>query len=112
MHRHTSTIYDKSLVQASRPEAEKEECDSCNVHIHYFGHLGSSKGIQLLPEKLEAIKDMPIPKIPKEVRQYLGLCGYNRKIIPTQTYYDSFLTLPRRILHSSGQSSVTMLFKH
>ena len=39
-------------------------------------------GIEPLPEKLEAVENMPPPKTPKEVRQFLGLVGYYRKFVP------------------------------
>ena len=51
-------------------------------HIQYLGHLVSEHGFEPLPEKLEAIRIMPHPKSPKEVKQFLGLIGYYRKFIP------------------------------
>ena len=44
--------------------------------------LISSSGIQLLPEKLRSIENMPAPRSPKEVKQFLGLAGYYHKFIP------------------------------
>ena len=35
-----------------------------------------------MPEKLACIQEMPPPKTPKEVKQFLGLIGYYRKFIP------------------------------
>ena len=35
-----------------------------------------------MPEKLECIKEMPPPKTPKEVKQFLGLIGYYQKFVP------------------------------
>ena len=40
------------------------------------------KGITPMPEKLACIKEMPLPKTPKEVKQFLGLIGYYRKFVP------------------------------
>ena len=51
-------------------------------HLQYLGHLVSEEGFEPLPEKLEAIRNMPRPKTPKEVKQFLGLIGYYRKFIP------------------------------
>ena len=51
-------------------------------HIQYLGHLVSEQGFEPLPEKLEAIRTMPHPKSPKEVKQFLGLIGYYRKFVP------------------------------
>ena len=38
--------------------------------------------IQLLPQKLNSIHNMPKPKSPKEIKQFLGLMGYYRKFVP------------------------------
>ena len=47
-----------------------------------MGHLISDKGIQPLPEKLDTIRNMPRPRTPKEIKQFLGLTGYYQKFIP------------------------------
>ena len=52
------------------------------MHIEYLGHLISEKGIELMPDKLSAIREMPAPRNPKEIKQFLGLVGYYRKFIP------------------------------
>ena len=59
-----------------------EKCCFFKKHIQYLGHLISADGIQTLPEKLESIAKMPAPKNPKEVKQFLGLVGYYRKLVP------------------------------
>ena len=35
-----------------------------------------------MPEKLVCIKEMPLPKTPKEVKLFLGCVGYYRKFVP------------------------------
>ena len=57
------------------------KCNYFKTHVQYLGHLVSGKGIRPLPEKLDSIKKMPAPTIPKEVKQFLGLVGYYRKFI-------------------------------
>ena len=52
------------------------------LHIEYLGHLISDSGIEPMPDKLSAIKDMPAPRSLKEIQQFLGLVGYYRKFIP------------------------------
>ena len=47
-----------------------------------MGHLISVDRIQLLPEKLDSIDNMPKPRSPKEIKQFLGLMGYYRKFVP------------------------------
>ena len=50
--------------------------DFFKSEIHYLGHLISDKGIQPLPEKLDTIRNMPLPQTPKKIKQFLGLTGY------------------------------------
>ena len=47
-----------------------------------MGHLISDKGIQPLPEKLDTIQNMPHPRTPNEIKQFLGLTGYYQKFVP------------------------------
>ena len=51
-------------------------------HINYLGHLISGNGICPLPEKLQSIADLTMPKTPKGVRQMLGVTGFYCKFIP------------------------------
>ena len=61
---------------------KREKCDFFKKHIQYLGHLIAEDGFTPLPEKLESIQNMPKPKTPKEVKQFLGLIGYYRKFVP------------------------------
>ena len=62
------------------PEAgmklKRSKCSFMKMHIEYLGHLISEKGIEPMPDKLSAIKEMPAPRNPKEIKQFLGLVGY------------------------------------
>ena len=61
---------------------KESKCDFFKQEIHYLGHLIAVDGIQPLPEKLDSICDMPKPRSPKEINQFLGLTGYYRKFVP------------------------------
>ena len=54
---------------------KREKCDFFKRHIQYLGHLIAEEGFTPLREKLESIQNMPRPKTPKEVKQFLGLIG-------------------------------------
>ena len=58
------------------------KCNFLKKHIQYLGHIVSGKGITPMPEKLVCIQEMPPPKTPKEVKQFLGLIGYYHKFVP------------------------------
>ena len=73
------------VFQRLREADLKLKASKCNFfkkHIQYLGHLVSGEGIEPLPEKLEAVRKMPPPTTPKEVKQFLGLVGYYRKFVP------------------------------
>ena len=89
--------------------------------IQYLGHILSTKGIQPLPSKSQAIQNMHPPKTPKQVHAFLGLVGYYKKFIKnfakiakpltllthqqvkfdwTLTCHDAFLTLKKSIIQA------------
>ena len=51
-------------------------------HLHYLGHRISANGVEPLPEKLEAIKNLAPSKNIDEACHILGLLGYYRSFIP------------------------------
>ena len=61
---------------------KESKCDFFKREMHYLGHLISIDGIHPLPEKLDSICDMPKPRSPKEIKQFLGLTSYYRKFVP------------------------------
>ena len=71
-----------SRLRAVGLKLKLEKCCFFKKHIQSLGHLISVDGIQLLPEELESIANMPAPRNQKEVKQFLGLVGYYRKFIP------------------------------
>ena len=58
------------------------KCNFLKKHIQYLGHIVLGEHITPMPEKLACIKEMPPPKTPKEVKQFLGLIGYYQKFMP------------------------------
>ena len=57
---------------------------NCNIlkrHIQYLGHLISETSIEPLAEMFSSLQDMPPPRNPKEVKQFLGLASYYRKFV-------------------------------
>ena len=84
--KHIKIIFQKLI--AAGLKLKESKCDFFKKEIHYLGHLISSEGIHPLLEKLDTICNMPRPKTPKEIKQFLGLCGYYRKFIPRSSVQD------------------------
>ena len=47
----------------------------------FLGHIVSEKGVATDPDKLRSVSTWPRPTISIEVRQFLGLCSYNRHLL-------------------------------
>ena len=61
---------------------KQSKCDFFKSQIHYLGHLISEDGICSLLDKLDSIKSIPVPKCAKEIKLFLGLTSYYRKLVP------------------------------
>ena len=99
---------------------ELSKCHFVMKEIQYLG-IFSTKGIKPLPLKTQTIKNMHLPKMPKQVCTFLGLVGYYRKFIRnfakiakplilltcqqakfewTPTYLNAFLTLKESVIQA------------
>ena len=59
-----------------------EKCAFLKSQVQYLVHLLSGAGIEPVPEKLQALREMVEPDCAKGVKIYLGFVGYYRKFIP------------------------------
>ena len=76
--KHIKIIFQKLI--AAGLKLKESKCDFFKKEIHYLGHLISSEGIHPLLEKLDTIHNMPRPKTPKEIKQFLGFMWFLQKI--------------------------------
>jgi hypothetical protein len=54
--------------------AKLSKCIFYQNKIHYLGHIISAEGIEVDPEKIEAIRGWSVPKNLIECRSFMGLC--------------------------------------
>ena len=52
------------------------------MEVSFLGHVLSAKGISPNPEKVDKVRDWPIPKTSKEVHSFIGMASYYRRFIP------------------------------
>src|SRR3954469_26007348 len=53
----------------------------CLPEVTYLGHVISSKGIAVNPERVQAVLEWTPPELVKKVRSFLGLASYCRRFI-------------------------------
>ena len=86
----------------------KIKCSRCKFfkfQVHYLGYMVGISGVQLLPEKVEAIKKLVAPTNVDKVHQFLGITGFYRKFVPF--YADITNCLTKLLRKGNGQISVT-----
>ncbi|WMV09385.1 hypothetical protein MTR67_002770, partial [Solanum verrucosum] len=60
--------------------AKFSKCEFWLRSIAFLGHIVSSKGIEVDPKKTDAVKSWPRPLTPSDIRSFLGLAGYYRRV--------------------------------
>jgi transposase InsO family protein len=70
-----------SRLQSANLKLKPSKCSFLKREVNFLGYKVSSKGIETDSRKIEAVLDWPTPKKLKEVRGFLGLCGYYRKFV-------------------------------
>ena len=58
-----------------------KKCSFFQKSVEFLGHCVSKEGVKPLFDKVQAIREFPRPRSPKEVSSFLGLVGYYRKFI-------------------------------
>lgn len=64
----------------------------CYKEVKYLGHIVGHGTIRPDPEKVSAIADFPIPSSVKQVRRFVGMCGYYGKFIENYSSLSASLT--------------------
>ena len=68
-------------LQVAGLKLKPSKCTLFATEVSFLGHIVSETGVQMQPSKIQAVKDWPVPKSTKEVRAFLGLCGYYRRFV-------------------------------
>ena len=73
-------VFDK--LREAELKVKERKCTFGSGNCIYLGHVVGNGLVQLMECKVEAVKTFKQPKTKKDVRSFLGLCGYYQKFIP------------------------------
>jgi hypothetical protein len=58
------------------------KCVFAQPKVQYLGYVLSEEGVSASPDKVKAVKEYPTPKNVRDVRAFLGLASFYRKLVP------------------------------
>jgi len=70
-------------LQQANLKLQPDKCEFLKTEVTYLGHVISKDGVKFDPKILEAVRQFPRSKTPKNIKQFLALAGYYRRFIPS-----------------------------
>ena len=69
------------ILREQKLYAKMSKCVFGVQKVEYLGHIISSEGLRVDPQKVQAVMEWPVPKNKQHVQSFLGLINYYRKFI-------------------------------
>lgn len=70
-----------NCLERANLKVQLDKSEFCKRETEFLGHIVTQNGVKPNPAKVECVINFPIPKTPKQIKQFLGLTGYYRKFI-------------------------------
>nr|CAI5859444.1 unnamed protein product [Callosobruchus analis] len=74
---HLGILFDKLLAEGITVKLRK--CQFLRQQVVFLGHIISSEGVRMDPDRIESIVKFPAPRNVKELRAFLGLVNYDKR---------------------------------
>jgi hypothetical protein len=71
-----------SRLEETNLQLHPGKCVIAQPEVRYLGYVLSDKGVSTSPDKVTAVRQYPVPKIVKNVRAFLGLASFYRRLVP------------------------------
>jgi len=70
-----------SRLKSANLKLKPSKCHLFQQTVNILGHTVDAKGIRPTTEKVQTVKEWPVPKSLTELRSFLGFCSYYRRFI-------------------------------
>lgn len=67
-----------------------KKCNFFGRKAKYLDYVVSEKDIATDPEKIETVRDWPVPRSKKQMRSFLEFCSYYRKFVKARAFSEGF----------------------
>ena len=78
-------------IEKSGMKLNKDKCVFGVSEVTFLGHLITADGIKADPEKVKAVKHMPLPESKEDLQRFLGIANYLCKFVPNFSENTSLL---------------------
>ena len=68
-------------LKAANVKLNPKKCCFAKQKVEYLGHVVTPDGVKPNPEKIRVVRDFPIPRNLKELRNFMGLANYYRRFV-------------------------------
>ena len=68
-------------LREQRLYAKLSKSALCQTEVEFLGHYVGRDGLRVMEDKIEAVRDWPVPTSMRELRAFLGLAGYYRRFV-------------------------------
>eukprot|EP00731_Ephydatia_muelleri_P020333 Em0013g60a len=68
-------------LQNAGLKIKPSKCHLMQTRVRYLGHIVSSKGIEIDPEKVRCVSDWPTPTDQRSLKQFMGLASYYKRFV-------------------------------
>ena len=76
---HLREIFDR--LKKADLKLHIKKCCLFQQRVSFLGHILTESGIEVQPDKVEAVQNWPTPRNLTELRSFVGLCSYYRRFI-------------------------------
>lgn len=77
--RHVRAVLDR--LRACKLYAKASKCEFFKTEVEFLGHRIGANGLSVSQDKVQAVKEWPVPKNITDVRAFLGLAGFYRRFV-------------------------------